>query len=99
MLLAADKVLWIRTKLVKCVFSGDIRIVSTAHILLGATSDQSTATVGREGPSIGTHCFHLTYIIRLTADQYQQGSADATLSFRLPAWLFCIRSRVHDGAH
>ena len=38
-------------------------------------------------------------VVRLTVDQHRRGSADATLAFRLPAWLLCVRRGIEDGTH
>ena len=75
-----------------------VHVTTTAHVVLG---DQfiSTSTIGREGAYNGTHYFPLTYVVRLMVDQHQEGSPDATFSFRFPAWILCIRSRVQDGTH
>ena len=68
-LLVVGKVVRIRTKLARCVSSlVMIEVATAAHALLGATSDRFISTVGREGPSNGTHYFLLTYIVRLTVD-------------------------------
>ena len=37
--------------------------------------------------------------LRLTVDQHQEGSADATIAFRLPAWVLCVRRGIQDGTH
>lgn len=38
-------------------------------------------------------------VVILTVDQHQEGSADATIMFRLPAWMLCIRQGIQDGMH
>ena len=84
-----DKVLRAQTQVARCVFYlVMVELATTAHVPLGATSGQFISSLSREGLSNGTRYFPLIYIVTLTVDQHQQGSGDATLSFRFPAWFF-----------
>ena len=84
-----DKVLRAQTQVARCVFYlVMVELATTAHVPLGATSGQFISSLSREGLSNGTRYFPLIYIVRLTVNQHQQGSGDATLSFRFLAWFF-----------
>lgn len=78
-----------------------IDIVTSAHDLLDATSNQSTPTRGSGGPTNSAHYFPFTYIVRLTMDQHQEERGYSTLALRcsitFPTRLLCFRAGAHDA--
>lgn len=76
-----------------------VELVTTAHILLGATTDQSVSALCRRGSPDGARYVRFAYIARLTVDQRQQETGVFTLSILFPTWMFCCRPVTQDGMH
>ena len=76
-----------------------VEVVTTVHILLGATSDRSISTLGPGGSLTGAHYFPFTYTVRLTVDQHREETGISTLAISFPTWMLCCRSVTRDGMH
>ena len=71
-------------------------LVASTYVPLDATSDQSTPTLGRSGPSNSARYILLTYIVTLTNDQHQRQTGRSTLAITFPTWMLCCHSVTHD---
>ena len=77
--------------------------VRTAHVLLGASSEHSATSLGREAPYDGTHILYtyITYVGRLTVAQgeLERETGDAIISIRIPTRMCCRGPVNEDGTH
>ena len=86
-----------------CLFPVMVVRVMSPHVLLGATSEQTSqpSVVTGVHVTVRIHCFDLPCSTHSKIFQKEAGNAAVSVAFKfyLPGWMLCLRSGTEDGRH